>query len=66
MYNVFWIYLVFYSQGHIATGSLQVEETSAYSTVNHWSLEHEAPGSRLELAASEVGGENSTNTTNTL
>ena len=34
------IYLLFYvafnSQGHIATGSLQVEETSAYCTVNHW------------------------------
>ena len=33
------IYLLFYialnSQGHIATGSLQVEETSAYHTVNH-------------------------------
>ena len=24
-----------YSQGHIATGSLQVEETSAYCTVKH-------------------------------
>ena len=34
------IYLLFYvtfnSQGHIATGSLQVEETSAYCTVNQW------------------------------
>ena len=33
------IYLLFYvtfnSQGHIAMGRLQVEETSAYSTVNH-------------------------------
>ena len=33
------IYLLFYvafnSQGHIAMGSLQVEETSAYCTVNH-------------------------------
>ena len=33
------IYLLFYvtfnSQGHIATGSIQVEETSAYCTVNH-------------------------------
>ena len=33
------IYLLFYvafnSQGHIAAGSLQVEETSAYCTVNH-------------------------------
>ena len=33
------VYLLFYvafnSQGHIATGSLQVEETSAYFTVNH-------------------------------
>ena len=26
---------MFNSQGHIATGSLQVEETSAYYTVNH-------------------------------
>ena len=36
-------YLVFYvafnSQGHIATGSLQVEETSAYCTVNHQAWE---------------------------
>ena len=36
--NLF-IYLLFYvafkCQGHIATGSLQVEETSAYCTVNH-------------------------------
>ena len=36
------IYLLFYvafnSQGHIATGSLQVEETSAYCTVNHQAL----------------------------
>ena len=36
--NIF-IYLLFYvpfnSQGHIAMGSLQVEETSAYCTVNH-------------------------------
>ena len=35
----FIIYLLFYvafnSQGHIAMGSLQVEETSAYCTVNH-------------------------------
>ena len=33
------IYLLFYiafnSQGHFAMGSLQVEETSAYCTVNH-------------------------------
>ena len=28
-------YVAFNSQGHIATGSLQVEETSAYCTVNH-------------------------------
>ena len=38
--DVLFIYLVFYvafnSLGHIATGSLQVEETSAYCTVNHW------------------------------
>ena len=37
-YDLF-IYLLFYvtfnSQGHIATGSLQVEETSGYCTVNH-------------------------------
>ena len=36
------IYLLFYvafnSQGHIAMGSLQVEETSAYCTVNHRAL----------------------------
>ena len=33
------IYLMFYvafnSQGHIATDSLQMEETSAYCSVNH-------------------------------
>ena len=29
------LYIAFNSQGHIATGSLQVEETSAYYTVNH-------------------------------
>ena len=38
MYSIF-DYLLFYvafnSQGHIVTGSLQVEETSAYCTVNH-------------------------------
>ena len=28
-------YIAFNSQGHFATGSLQVEETSAYCTVNH-------------------------------
>ena len=28
-------YVTFNSQGHIATGSLQVEETSAYCTLNH-------------------------------
>ena len=37
--DVIFIYLLFYivfnSQGHIATGSLQVEETSDYCTVNH-------------------------------
>ena len=29
------LYVAFNSQGHIATGNLQVEETSAYCTVNH-------------------------------
>ena len=29
------VYVAFNSQGHNATGSLQVEETSAYCTVNH-------------------------------
>ena len=29
------LYVAFNSQGHIATGSLLVEETSAYCTVNH-------------------------------
>ena len=29
-------YITFNSQGHIATGRLQVEETSAYCTLNHW------------------------------
>ena len=36
------IYLLFHvafnSQGHIAMGGLQVEETSAYCTVNHWQV----------------------------
>ena len=32
------LYVKFNSQGHIATGSLQVEETSAYCTVNHRAL----------------------------
>ena len=36
---ILFIYLLFYiafnSQGHSATGSLQVEETSTYCTVNH-------------------------------
>ena len=33
IYKLF--YVAFNSQGHIATGSSQVEETSAYCTVNH-------------------------------
>ena len=45
------------------TGSLQVEETIAYCTVNHRAsasnYQHEGPGPRFEPAASEVGGENS-------
>ena len=32
---LFVVYAVFNSQGHIVTGSLQVEETSTYCTVNH-------------------------------
>ena len=44
-------------------GNLQVEETSAYCTVNHRAsasnYQHEAPGPRFEPAASEVGGDNS-------
>ena len=50
----------------IGMGSLQVEETSAYCTVNHrasasnYQLSNmEAPSPRFEPAASEVGGENS-------
>ena len=31
-------YVTFNSQGHIATGSLEVDETSAYCTVNHRAL----------------------------
>ena len=27
---------MFNSQGHIVMGSVQVEETSAYCTINHW------------------------------
>ena len=48
------------------TGSLQVEETSAYCTVNHrastsnYQLSNmKSPAPRFEPAASEVGGENS-------
>ena len=48
------------------TGSLQVEETSAYCIINHWASASnyqlsnmEAAGLRFEPAASEVGGENS-------
>ena len=33
--DLFVVYVAFNSQGHIATGSLQVEETSTYCTVNH-------------------------------
>ena len=33
--DLFVIYVMFNSQGIIATGSLQVKETSAYCTVNH-------------------------------
>ena len=32
---LFVVYVAFNSQSHIATGSLQVEETSAYCAVNH-------------------------------
>ena len=64
------IYLLFYvkfnSQGDIATGSLQVGETSVYCTVNHWAsssnyqLSNIKPlAPRFEPAASEVGGMNS-------
>ena len=59
-------YIAFNSQGHIAMGSLWVEETSANHTVNHrasasnYQLSNmKRPGPRFELAASEVGGENS-------
>ena len=34
--DLFVVYVAFNSQGHITTASLQVEETSAYCTVNHW------------------------------
>ena len=52
------------SQGHIATSSLQVEESSAYCTVNHWSLAGNYQLSNMkhparDSAVSEVGGENS-------
>ena len=54
-------YVALNSQGHIATGSLQVEETSAHCIVNHQAspsnYQHEAPSPRFELGASEVGGE---------
>ena len=70
MIHLKFIYLLFYitfnSQGHIATGSLQVEEASAYCTVNHrasgsnyqlW--KYEVAGPRFKQAASEVGSKNS-------
>ena len=51
---------------HIATGSLQVEETMHYKPPGIGkqlpTFQHEAPGPRFKLAASEVGGENSTTT----
>ena len=59
-------YVAFNSQGHIATGSLHVEETSAYCTVNYRALASnyqlsnmKRPAPRFEQVASEVGGENS-------
>ena len=33
--DLFVVFVAFNSQGHIAIRSLQVEETSAYCTVNH-------------------------------
>ena len=33
-----WFYVAFNSQGHIAMGSLWVEETSAFRNVNHRAL----------------------------
>ena len=59
-------YIAFNSQGHIKMGSLQVEEISAYCTVNrrasasNYQLSNiKRPAPRFELVASEVGGENS-------
>ena len=64
-----YIYLLFYiafnSQGYMVMGSLQVEETSAYFTVNHqaltsnYQLSNMKGPARFEPAESEVGGENS-------
>ena len=49
---------MFNSQGHSVTGSLEVEETSAYCTVNHRASADNYQLSRFELAASEVEVEN--------
>ena len=52
------IYLLFYvafnSQGHIATGSLQLEETSAYCTVNHWSSANNYQLSNMKRLARDL------------
>ena len=51
------IYLLFYvafkSQGHIATGSLRVEETSAYCTVNHRASASNYQLSNMKLPAQD-------------
>ena len=52
------IYLLFYvafnSQGHIAMGSLQVEETNAYCTVNHRALASNYQLSRMKRPARDL------------
>ena len=45
-------YVAFNSQGHIATGSLQVEETSAYAykSITHTERNHRASASNYQLS----------------
>ena len=68
---ILFFYIAFNSQGHIAMGSLRVEEPvhtswSRFCTVNHrasasnYQLSNmEVPGQRFELATSEVEGKHS-------
>ena len=71
-YFIFLFYVTLKGQGHIATGSLLVEELvhtswSRFCSVIHRALaiqvlptlQHEAPGPRFKLATTEVEGKHS-------